>query len=131
MRSCEYLEVTGPRRTKGLCLMNLRFLIKNRELLHSSHILYLADSVTVTFEFRKTDERDEMVTMHSSGDPVLCPVLGWSSVVRRLLTYNGVTPAMPVSTYKLPSGSLKQLNAKIALRRLCYRPMYRQGMYLF
>jgi hypothetical protein len=29
MRFCEYLEVQGPRRTKRLCLKNIRFFIKN------------------------------------------------------------------------------------------------------
>jgi hypothetical protein len=118
MRSCEYLEVQGPRRTKRLCLKNIRFFIKNRELPHSSHLLHLADSVTVTFEFQKTDERDAMVTMHRSGDPVLCPILAWSSVVRRLLTYAGTNPNTPVNTYMLLSGTLQQLSAKTALRRL-------------
>jgi hypothetical protein len=118
MRSCEYLEVSGPRRTKRLRLKNLRFFIGSGELPHSSHLLHLADSVTVIFEFQKTDERDEMVTMHRSGDPVLCPILGWSSVVRRLLTYIGVSPAMPVNTYQTSSGVLKQLTSKTALLRL-------------
>jgi hypothetical protein len=51
MRSCEYLEVTGPRRTKRLRLKNIRFFIGSRELPHSSHLLHLPDSVTITFEF--------------------------------------------------------------------------------
>jgi hypothetical protein len=59
-----------------------------------------------------------MVTMHRSGDPVLCPVLGWSSVVRRMLTYTGVSLSMPANTYKQPSGALKQLTSKMALLRL-------------
>jgi hypothetical protein len=39
-------------------------------------------------------------------------------VVRRLLTYTGVSPAMPLDTYKQPSGALQQLASKTALLRL-------------
>jgi hypothetical protein len=118
MRSCDLLGVTGARRTKRLCLKNIRFFLGRREIPHSDHLLYLADSVTITFESQKTDKRDEIVTIHRSGDPVLCPVIGWSSAVRRLLTYTGASPTMPVNPYKLPSGTLQQLTSTKALRRL-------------
>jgi hypothetical protein len=75
MRSCEYLEVQGERRTKRLCIRNFRFYLNRRLLPFTSPLLYRADSVSVKFEFQKTDIRDENVTMHKSGDKLLCPVV--------------------------------------------------------
>jgi hypothetical protein len=75
MRSCAYLEVTGSRRTKRLRLKNIRFFIGRRELPHSSHLLHLTDSITITFEFQKSDERDEMITLSSFRRPT--SVMRW------------------------------------------------------
>jgi hypothetical protein len=118
MRSCEYLEVTGERRTKCVTVSGVRFFHDRRELPHSSSRLHLADSVSITFEFQKNDERNETVTMHRSGDPVLCPVLVWAAVIYRLRSYDGFNPAMKVNTFKLPSGELSHLPAATALIRL-------------
>ena len=71
MRSCEYLRTNIPeekQRTNTLRLRNIRFFRKGCELKHSDPNLALADTVTVTFEFQKSDERHESVTMHQSDD---------------------------------------------------------------
>jgi len=60
-RSCEYLSVSGQRRTKLLCLRNIRFYMNKRELPHSDPDLANADRVSVTFEFQKNDEREDTV----------------------------------------------------------------------
>ena len=73
MRSCEYLRTNiaeEKRQTKTLRLRDLRFYKKGRELKHSDPHLANADTITVTFEFQKSDERHESVTMHRSGDNV-------------------------------------------------------------
>ena len=92
MRSCKYLRTTIPqekRQTKTLCIRNLRFFIKGRRLEYSAANLSLADTITVTFEFQKSDERHKSVTMFRSGDPELCPVRAWAAIVRRVLSYPG------------------------------------------
>lgn len=118
MRSCEYLLVSGPRRTKRLRLRNLRFFKGKRQLPQSSPFLRLADSISITFEFQKNDERDITVTMHRTGDPVLCPVIAWASVVQRIWSYKGTTFDTPVNTFLDTSGELVLLSSSSALSHL-------------
>ena len=104
MRSCEYLRTNIPdekRRTKTLQLRDLRFYKKGRLIHHSNANLALSDTITITFEFQKSDERHESVTMHRSGDPVLCPVRAWASVARRVLSYPGTDETSTVNTILL------------------------------
>jgi hypothetical protein len=52
MRSCEYSEVQGERRTKVLCVRNFRFFDKNnRDISSELHLLSEATTVSITFEF--------------------------------------------------------------------------------
>ncbi len=74
MRSCEYLKVSGQRKTKILCIRNIRFFNGKRQLSHSDHLLHLADSVSITFEHQKKDVKNDIITHHRSGDKLLCPV---------------------------------------------------------
>lgn len=100
MRSCEYTKVTAKaedRRTKLLCLRNLRFFYRQTELHHSDPRLAQADCVTITFEFQKNDERNDSVTMHRTSDNYLCPVLAWASVVARILSYPNTGPDSSVN----------------------------------
>ena len=101
MRSCEYLQTNIPaeqRRTKTLQLRDLRFYKKGRIINHTDANLALADTVTITFEFQKSEERHESVTMHRSGDPVLCPVRAWASIARQVLSYPGTDETSTVNT---------------------------------
>jgi hypothetical protein len=83
MRSCEYLETVGSRRTKRLCLRNLRFFQHNTEWPHTHRHLHLAATISITFEFQKNQCRNEVITMHRTTDPILCPVLAWATLVQR------------------------------------------------
>ena len=76
MRSCEYTKTSRSedKRTKILCLRNLRFLRGHRELSHDDPNLALADTLTITFEYQKNDERDDSVTHHRTGDTIFCPI---------------------------------------------------------
>ena len=118
MRSCEYLKVSGyVRRTKLLRLKNIRFYKHRRELSHDNPQLRYADTCSITFEFQKNDERDITVTMHRTGDPVLCPCLVWADIVQRILGYPGTSPESTVCTV-LVGGELRQLTSKEVLNRL-------------
>lgn len=115
MRSCEYLEVEGtPRRTKKLCVRNLRFFIKNRELPLSSPDLHLAETISINFEFQKSEIRDDVITHHRSNDPLLCPVLTWAGVVQRILKYPTATTQSPINL-SITNGKAHLLTAKEAL----------------
>jgi hypothetical protein len=112
MRSCEYTKVHGQCRTKLLCLRNIRFFLNGHLLSHdNTSLVSLADCVSITFEFQKTDIRDETITHHRSKDLYLCPVRAWAAVVQRILTYPGTNHDSPVNTFQRPDGSLTQITS--------------------
>ena len=120
MRSCEYLTTNIPeenRRTNTLRLRNLRFFIKGRLIPHSSPRLSLADTITITFEFQKSDERHKSVTMHRSGDAVLCPVRAWAAIVHRIRKYSGTSSDSTVNTI-LVNNKLRHINSTTARTKL-------------
>ena len=100
MRSCEYTTVSGERRTKLLCLANIKFYTSdNRIISHTSQQIFDAASVSVTFEFQKRLTREDTISHHKSQDPKdgkICPVYGWASTVSRIVAY-------PISRDKLPT----------------------------
>lgn len=98
MRSCEYVHVTGSRRTKPLRLRNLRFFRNHKVMDLDDPELSSATAISITFEFQKTDVRNETVHQHATGLPVLCPVLRWASIVQRILRYPGCASDSLVST---------------------------------
>jgi hypothetical protein len=57
MRSCEYLKVGGPRKTKLLAIKKFRFYRGKTLINHRDRFLYLADSVSITFEQQKRDTK--------------------------------------------------------------------------
>ena len=97
-RSCEYLKVpqAEKRRTDILCLSNVCVFRNLRELKHNNPWLEYADYVAITFDWQKKDEIMDTVTQMASKDPLLCPVRQWSSVVRIIWAYAGVTSETPV-----------------------------------
>ena len=75
-RSCEYSRVPkrDQKRTKLLCLRNIRFFKEGRLITSPSADLEFADSVAVTFEMQKNEDKNETVVHGGTDDPVLCPV---------------------------------------------------------
>jgi len=108
-RSCEYSQVSGPRRTKIIKLKGVRFVLRNRELHHSDTRLPLADTVTITFEMQKNNEHNDMVTHQRNHHPTLCPVRLWAAVIQRIRSYDGTNDESPVSLVKLPTGDLQEI----------------------
>ncbi len=104
MRSCEYSEVTGERRTKLLCLRNIRFFNKNKKLIpHNSPLIFQAENVSITFEWQKKDVRDDTITHQRSGDKEMCPVLAAASIVSRIHGY-------PIKESDLPNTSINTVH---------------------
>jgi hypothetical protein len=90
MRSCEYLKVTTKvenRQTKLLCIINIRFFNRNCLGEHNDPRLYMSRSISITFEFQKNDERNDIVTMHRTGDHLMFPIVAWAAVVQHVLSY--------------------------------------------
>jgi hypothetical protein len=64
-----YSEVTGERRTKLLCLWNIRFFNKDKKLIpHNSPLIFQAENMSITFEWQKKDVRDDTITHQQSGN---------------------------------------------------------------
>jgi len=91
--SCEYLKVPRRemKRTKLLCLRNIRFFKDGRLLFTPSANLEFADSVAVTFEMQKNEQKHETIIHSRTDDPVLCPVKQWALLVNRTWSYQGTT----------------------------------------
>lgn len=99
MRSCEYLHVSGERRTRRLQLRNIRFFRGSREIDRSDPDIHTADAVSITFDFQKNDKRNVTITMYRTDHSTLCPVRAWAAVVEYLLSCPNVTDSTPVSLF--------------------------------
>ena len=97
--SCEYMKVpqAEKRRTYILRLICIRFFLGGRELQHSNPNLKYADYVSITFEWQKKDERNDIVTQLASEHIIMCPVRQWTGLVKRIRNYPGATGNTPVS----------------------------------
>jgi hypothetical protein len=105
MRSCEYVRVSGPRKTKLLVLKNIRFFKGNTLILHSDNSISSADCVSITFEFQKQETKNNTITQHRSGDDLLCPVRVWASIVTRIRSYKKSNSLTTVNTFQFPGES--------------------------
>ena len=86
MRSCEYLLVpqAEKRRTDILRLENIRFFKDSILLEHINPQCKFADSVAITFEFVKKDERNNTVTQKGTDHAFMSPVKIWYEIVKRI-----------------------------------------------
>jgi hypothetical protein len=99
MRSCEYMSVMDDRRMKLLCLWNIHFFLGRRALKHSDPCLTLANTISISFEYQKRNERNETVTQHRTGDPLISPVRKWGAVLQRVWEYPNMTENPEVNTF--------------------------------
>jgi hypothetical protein len=110
MRSCEYLKVSGKRKTKLLLLEDIQFHIANREISHSSPEIFDSDTVTVTFKDQKNGELMQRRTAWRTNDPLLSPVSAWASIVSRIMSYSGCSKKTSVNTV-LANGRLIEITS--------------------
>jgi hypothetical protein len=110
MRSCEYLKVSGKRKTKLLLLEDIQFYIANREISHSSPEIFDSDTVTVTFRDQKNGELMQRRTAWRTDDPILSPVSAWASIVSRIMSYSGCSKKTSVNTV-LVNGRLIEITS--------------------
>jgi hypothetical protein len=119
MRSCEYLCVTGERRTKPLSMGSFMFIKDHRILPLDSpeELLASADAVALTFAYQKNDERDETVTQSATGHAYLCPVKVAARIVKRMQRW-GLNETSYIYTYVGHSGVKFDLTSTDALKFL-------------
>ncbi len=118
--SCKYLIVpkTAERQTNLLCLRNIRFFKDEHLILALSASLELSDSVAITFEMQKNEDKFETVIHGWTDDPVLCPVLQWARLVNRIWSYEGTTQDTTVCTFQRRGGRLDTIASLQVLTRL-------------
>jgi hypothetical protein len=93
MRSCEYSDVQGERRTKILCVRNTRFFDKYNRDISTDYPKLPSQAVTVslTFEIQKKDVRNDAISHQRSGDTLdegeMCPVRAAVAIVLRIVEY--------------------------------------------
>jgi len=90
--------VNGSRRTRTICERDLRFTKASKILDHADPNLPFADAVSITFRFQKNDERNSVVTMYATGDPLLCPVRAWAAIITSLLQLPKCSDTVTVNT---------------------------------
>ena len=120
MRSCEYLKVSGHKhkKTKGLCLRNIRFFRDGTEITSKKKIdLETADIISITFEDQKNGDKHDTVNLQRSGDNLLCPLKSWARTVSRIYNYPGSTRDSPVNVY-LCGKRFTQISDKSAIQSL-------------
>jgi len=118
MRSCEYLTVSGKRKTKLLSLKNIHFFMGKKRLNHRDKILHLASSVSITFEAQKRDTKNDTITHHRTADPLLCPVKIWARIIMRISSYPSENPDTTVNSFLLENGSIYKFSGKDLLTHL-------------
>ena len=125
MRSCEYSSVKERGRTKLLTVANVKFYSKLKTEIPHNHpnLQSEAEYVTITFEDQKNNKKMETRTQQRTGDSVLCPVLAWARVIRRIINNPDTSPATTVNFFHDPSAPsglqgrlIHQDNTRILLR---------------
>jgi hypothetical protein len=98
--SYEYLKVPRRemKRTKLFCLWNIVFFKYGQLLSAPLDNLEFADSIAVTFEMKKNDQKHDTVIHGRTDNPILCPVLQWACLVNRIWTYPGTMEDTSVCT---------------------------------
>lgn len=103
MRSCEYSEAIGSRRTKTVQIGDIIFRRKGKTIdsAHESD-LAKADTVSVTYRTQKNGDRGVTVTQHRTNtnrEAGLCPVRALAELVSRISSYDlDETPWKDVAT---------------------------------
>ena len=87
LRSCEYLRVTGERKTLPLRLTDITFLSRSKEILHNTdpNLPTRAYYVQLTFRDQKNNSKFETRTQQRVLDAHLDPVTCWVRIVQSLL----------------------------------------------
>jgi hypothetical protein len=103
--------------TKLLCLRNIRFFKDGHLISAPADILQPANSVAVTFEMQKNNNKHDTVIHGWTDDPNLCPVFQWAHLVNWIWTYPGTPKDTPVCVAR-HQGRLEQITSQQVLVRL-------------
>ena len=107
-RPCEYSSTPQreEKRTKIIIVKNVRFFRGGSEISHDRPTVQSADFVCVTFEDQKNRRKLQTRTQRRNGQPVLCPVLAWSKIIKRVRGLPGSTDDSPVCSVSQSSTTI-------------------------
>jgi hypothetical protein len=93
-RSCEFSMTKKPGQTKIVTLQYVLFCDRTKRIVpcYSPDLLSRAEYMTITFVSQKSGKKMDLRTQQRTGDPVLCPVLRYGSVVLQILRQNPLAP---------------------------------------
>ena len=80
--------------------------------------LHYADTLTVTFENQKSDERNESVTMHRTGDKFMCQVIALANIVKIICTYPKTSVASQINLL-LIGRRIHEMKSPQMVEKLC------------
>mmetsp|Transcript_23163 Transcript_23163/g.36208 ORF Transcript_23163/g.36208 Transcript_23163/m.36208 type:complete len:405 (-) Transcript_23163:4853-6067(-) len=101
MRSCEYSKTPKleEQKTRPIRPCDITFRLNGQILPHDHPNLHLSTSVSLTFGPQKSEIIEETVTQFKSNDPIFCPCILWTAVIRRLRSYPNYNPKWPIFTF--------------------------------
>ena len=117
MRSCEYLTINSEQRTKLLRIQDIRFFQERKDIAQNRATNHLADIICITFRDQKNGEKDEMITLSRTTDPIMCPVRQGACIVNRILAIPGQTADSTINTYQSGNHTYT-LKSETAIKRV-------------
>jgi hypothetical protein len=87
-------------------------------LKHSDKYLYLASSVSITFEEQKRGTKNDTITHHRTNNTLLCPVKIWSKIIKRIISYPSTNQDTTVNSFLLENNSIYKFSGKNLLTHL-------------
>jgi hypothetical protein len=96
---------------------NLVFLKEGKILPHDHIFLETADSVTVNFEYKERDDRDDRVTQCATEHPLFRPVKIAARIIRRLHAMRA-SDETPIYTFVRVDGRWSEFDSRTALTLL-------------
>ena len=103
MRSCKHLKVTEKeedRKKKRLRIRNFCFFQNGRELPKKVSTLQSADYVFATFEDQKNNNKYDTITMHNSGEKLLCLVRSIARIIQHILKHSSSNEDMYINSFR-------------------------------
>jgi hypothetical protein len=117
-RSCEYLKVSGSRRTKPIRVGDVQFRKGKITIPHDSLELHFAETVSVIFRDQKNWSKYQTRTAWATKDPKADPVTAWANVVRRVRATPRCREATEVFHFSPAPGKVNIVDSDLMLVQL-------------
>jgi hypothetical protein len=117
-RSCEYLYVSGTRRTKTLRVGDVQFRRGRHIIPHTSPDIHLAEQVSVVFRDQKNRHKMATRSAWRTVDPTASPVEAWAKIVTRVRKTPGCSDDTMVYMYTSATGATSKVDSNAMIKHL-------------